>query len=218
VVASEKGSNVEDRDGFAARLRQVVDAHGSTSSFARALGRSEGALRKWLRGQSEPNVSDLRALCEMTDTSVEWLVTGRGSRTGALAVRERPLVPSSTVPRQPFDYRLHEEVMTTIDEEARALSIDIPRLKRSSMTGLLYERFLESRQVDREFVRRTVALTQVDALGPREEHDRREAAERLAAAFRKLDALNLPPLSAEEVQAEIDAARSERRSRDADRR
>jgi hypothetical protein len=44
------------------------------------------------------------------------------------------------------------------------------------------------------------------------------AAQRLGEAFRKLDALNQPPLTAEEVEAEIDAARAERRARHADRR
>ncbi|MEJ1964202.1 MAG: hypothetical protein WDO56_22725 [Gammaproteobacteria bacterium] len=44
------------------------------------------------------------------------------------------------------------------------------------------------------------------------------AAQRLGEAFAKLDALNLPPMTPEEVQAEIDAARAERRSRHADRR
>lgn len=160
MVASEKVPNVADRDGFPARLRQIVAAHGSTSTLARSLGRSDGALRKWLRGESEPNVSDLRALCELTGTSIEWLVTGRGSRFSPLAVRETRPEPAAS--RAPFDYRLHDEVMATIDEEAQALGFEIPRLKRSSMTGLLYERFLETRQVDREFVRRTVALAQVD--------------------------------------------------------
>ena len=216
MVASEKGSNVEERDGFAARLRQVVDAYGSTSSFARTLGRSEGALRKWLRGQSEPSVSDLRAVCEMTATSVEWLVTGRGSRASTLAVRERSPAPSSTSLRQPFDYRLHEEVMTTIDEEARALGVELPRLKRSFITGTLYERFLESKQVDRQYVSRMVALAQVDV--PGDERTRSEAAERLSTAFRKLDALNLPASSTEEIKEEIEAARAERRHGNADRR
>jgi transcriptional regulator with XRE-family HTH domain len=166
MVANEKGPNVVDRDGFAARLRQIVAAHGSTSTLARSLGRSDGALRKWLRGESEPNVSDLRALCELTGTSIEWLVTGRGSRYSPMAVREaRPEPSAAAALRAPFDYRLHDEVMAAIDEEARALGIEVPRLKRSSMTGLLYERFLESRQVDREFVRRTVALARVDGPG-----------------------------------------------------
>ena len=57
----------------------------------------------------------------------------------------------------------------------------------------------------------------VDFLRAREERARDEAAERLGVAFEKLDALNGAPLTSEEVQAEIDAARAERRA-SADRR
>ncbi|MGH8286079.1 MAG: hypothetical protein ACRETT_09965, partial [Steroidobacteraceae bacterium] len=58
----------------------------------------------------------------------------------------------------------------------------------------------------------------VDFLKAREERTRDEAAQRLGAAFEKLDALNSPSLTPEEIQAEIDAARAERRTRRADRR
>jgi hypothetical protein len=58
----------------------------------------------------------------------------------------------------------------------------------------------------------------IDFLKARQERVRNEAARRLGEAFAKLDALSQPPLSAEDVQAEIDAARAERRSRNADRR
>jgi len=58
----------------------------------------------------------------------------------------------------------------------------------------------------------------VDFLKARQERARNAAAQRLGDAFAKLDALNQPPLSAEDVQAEIDAARAERRSPHADRR
>jgi len=53
----------------------------------------------------------------------------------------------------------------------------------------------------------------VDFLKNREERDRTDAAKRLGEAFKKLDALNLPPMSEDEVQAEIDAARRERAQR-----
>jgi len=49
------------------------------------------------------------------------------------------------------------------------------------------------------------------------ERARDEAARRLGQAFAKLDALSDPPLSLEEVQTELDAARHARRARDADR-
>lgn len=47
----------------------------------------------------------------------------------------------------------------------------------------------------------------VDFLKTRQERARDEAAQRLDKAFEKLDALNLPRLTEDEVQAEIDAAR-----------
>ena len=58
----------------------------------------------------------------------------------------------------------------------------------------------------------------VDFLKARKERARDAAAQRLGEAFKKLDALNQTPPTSEEVQAEIDAARAERRARHADRR
>ena len=57
----------------------------------------------------------------------------------------------------------------------------------------------------------------VDFLTTRRERTRDEAARRLGEAFAKLDALNQPPMSPEDVQAEIDAVRAARGGRDADR-
>ena len=59
----------------------------------------------------------------------------------------------------------------------------------------------------------------VDFLRAREEEARDAAAERLGDAIARLAALDFPPMSEDEVQAEIDAARRERRERlGADRR
>ena len=76
----------QESSGFAARLREVIDAYGSASGLAKTIERSEGAVRKWLRGESEPNVTDLRSVCEQTGTSIEWLVSGNGRREAQLAV------------------------------------------------------------------------------------------------------------------------------------
>ncbi|MBI4205645.1 MAG: hypothetical protein HY527_11520 [Betaproteobacteria bacterium] len=53
----------------------------------------------------------------------------------------------------------------------------------------------------------------VDFLRAREEEARDAAAARLGEAMRKLAALDFPPMSEDEVQAEVDAARRERRER-----
>jgi hypothetical protein len=58
----------------------------------------------------------------------------------------------------------------------------------------------------------------IDFLRSRRERVRSDASRRLGDAFAKLDALNQPSPSPEEIQAEIDAARAERRAPHADRR
>jgi len=59
----------------------------------------------------------------------------------------------------------------------------------------------------------------VDFLKNRDERAQRAASRRLGEAMARLDAVDLPPLTSEEVQAEIEAARGERRNaRRADRR
>ena len=151
--------------GFAVRLRQVIDAYGSANSIAKAIERSEGAVRKWLRGESEPNVTDLRTLCEQTHTSIEWLVTGRGRReavhTGAAAAGtlETPPPAYENQPnRPPLNYTLLESIMDAIDVEVSKDALDLPSPKRSMLVVTLYDLFQESQRVDTEAVARLVKL------------------------------------------------------------
>lgn len=65
--------------------------------------------------------------------------------------------------------------------------------------------------------RQTEVQDFVEFLQKRDAQERSAAALRLGEAFKKLDALDGSPMSAEEIQAEIDAVRAERRAR-ADRR
>jgi len=133
--------------------------------MARAINRSEGALRKWLRGQSEPGVSDLRAICEATGTSAEWLVMGRGdpqpgSLGGGLAVRDgqEPYGAGPELP--PLNYKLMDEVVRSVREERPALlGTETAAEKQSAVLTTLYNMSRRSRRVDREEVSRVVGLT-----------------------------------------------------------
>lgn len=155
-------------DGFAARLRQVLSSYGSTSSLARTMERSEGALRKWLRGLSEPNVTDLRAICEITGTSVEWLVMGRGPQKdpmaggqgdSGLAVRDEAGGPG-TEPLPPLNYRLMDEVVRSVRRESDVLlGNQSPAEKQSSVLTTVYNMSRRTRVVDSEEVARVVGLT-----------------------------------------------------------
>ena len=146
--------------GFAARLRQVIDAYGSANSIAKAIERSEGAVRKWLRGESEPNVTDLRTLCEQTQTSIEWLVTGRGRREAIHThLSESPAPNHENEPNNPpLSYSLLEAIMDAVEHEVRKDDLDLPSSKRSMLVTALYDMFQESQRVDGEAVARLVKL------------------------------------------------------------
>lgn len=146
-------------DGFPARLRQVLASYGSTSALARSIERSEGAVRKWLRGQSEPGVSDLRAICEATHTNIEWLVMGRGEQRG-LAVRDSGASGSGDdEPLGKLNYKLMEDVVLTIRLEPRVMAAAISPQKCSDLITTVYNLSRAKRRVDPEEAERIAALT-----------------------------------------------------------
>ena len=145
--------------GFALRLRQVLDAHGSANSIARAIDRSEGAVRKWLRAESEPNVTDLRALCEHTQTSIEWLVTGRGRREAmSVELQEPPPQVYANAASKPLNYALLEAIIDAVDTQVRASSLELSSTKRSMLVVTLYDLCQETQRVDQEAVARLLKL------------------------------------------------------------
>ncbi|HET9109152.1 MAG TPA: helix-turn-helix transcriptional regulator [Steroidobacteraceae bacterium] len=153
----------QEAGGFAARLRQVLKMHGSASGLAKAIARSEGAVRKWLRGESEPNVTDLRMLCQVTQTRIEWLVTGEGPReaqpapeAGAQMAESPP--PGSSSSRGSLDLPLLEAVITMADEQLRSSDLVLPPGKRSALIAAAYDLARERSAVDAEAVARLVRL------------------------------------------------------------
>jgi hypothetical protein len=149
----------QESSGFAARLREVIDAYGSASGLAKAIDRSEGAVRKWLRGESEPNVTDLRSVCDQTGTSIEWLVTGNGVRdTQSLGVRDPPPPAYQSTPHEPLNTQLLEGILLAVQEELRNGGLDLPLLKQSMLVVTLYDLSYERKEVDREAVARLVKL------------------------------------------------------------
>jgi hypothetical protein len=149
-------------DGFPARLRQVIDSYGNTSSLAREIERSEGAVRKWLRGLSEPNVSDLRRICEISNTSVEWLVMGRGERAVSFGDPGQGVGESRGANPElaPLNYKLMDEVVRSIRHESPVLlGNEVQPEKQSSVITTVYNMSRRSRVVDAEEVSRIVGLT-----------------------------------------------------------
>lgn len=138
--------------GFALRLRQVIDAYGSANSIAKAIERSEGAVRKWLRGESEPNVTDLRTLCDQTQTSLEWLVAGRGRREAVYTS------PTPAPDNAPLSVTLLESIINAVEGEIGKDDLNLSSTKRSMLIATLYGLSQESQKIDAEAVTRLVRL------------------------------------------------------------
>jgi hypothetical protein len=149
----------QENGGFAARLREVIDAYGSASGLAKAIDRSEGAVRKWLRGESEPNVTDLRSVCETTATRIEWLATGNGPRGAEPdGVQDSSAPPYQNPVHEPVNTALLEGILLAVQEELQGAQLQLPLLKQSMLVVTLYDLCHERKEVDREAVARLVKL------------------------------------------------------------
>jgi hypothetical protein len=120
-------------------------------------------VRKWLRGESEPNVTDLRTVCEVTQTRIEWLVTGEGPRqiqpepdTGAI-VRDTQ-TPYRHSPHGTLDLPLLEAVIAATEEQLRAAGLELSPAKRSALIAAAYDLARGRNAVDADAVARLVRL------------------------------------------------------------
>jgi transcriptional regulator with XRE-family HTH domain len=138
----------QEAGGFAARLRQVLKGHGSASGLAKAIERSEGAVRKWLRGESEPNVTDLRAISIATQTRIHWLVTGEGPREAQ----------ADSEAASALDLPLLEAVIGAADTQLRVAGLDLSPTRRSALIAAAYDLARGRKSVDADAVARLVRL------------------------------------------------------------
>ena len=76
---SHSSSQIKD-ESFASRLIEAVGQQ-SARSVAAKCGMSDTVLRKYLNGESTPNVERLVAISEVLGVTVEWLATGKGYKT-----------------------------------------------------------------------------------------------------------------------------------------
>ena len=149
--------SASEPNGFATRLRSLVDAQGGASALARLIARSEGAVRKWLRAESEPNVTDLRAICEATATDVAWLVSGGGEQ--ALTVHSAR-AHEERAPDIIADYALLETLLERVDTELARAHLSLAASQRAALIVTLYQLFRETKRIDPDALTRLVTLAQ----------------------------------------------------------
>lgn len=65
-------------EGFTARIGELIKKYGSVSHIAQMCGFSEGVVRSWRDGRSDPSRMRCMALANGLGVSLLWLMTGSG--------------------------------------------------------------------------------------------------------------------------------------------
>jgi Helix-turn-helix. len=71
-------SGIEDARELAMRIQLLIAREGGTSALARRCGCSEGTVRNWRDGHSDPSRARCVMLARALNISLQWLVTGEG--------------------------------------------------------------------------------------------------------------------------------------------
>ena len=67
-----------EQHSFKERVAYVIGQYENISELARKVGVSEGTVRHWRDGTSEPRRRNLAALALATNPNAQWLSTGLG--------------------------------------------------------------------------------------------------------------------------------------------
>jgi len=130
------------REDFSRRLNEALDARGyppknrgRQTALADAMDVSQGAARKWLEGESFPDLDKIVDLALKLKINSDWLLTGRGDMD---IERKRE--------SHPIDERLLSEVMDYASRRTEGMKLTPARQARLVM--LLYEVALKDGTVD----------------------------------------------------------------------
>ena len=132
-VIGPRTSNYLINMAFRERL-EVIVKESSLRTIARETGISESAIRKWLKGDTEPALGNLVALAQMGGVNVEWLATG----DGPMRKGERSHVESPSL----------QEKLDRLDRRSHTgkPGIDLSKPEIHDMMGRLAERYGLSEQ------------------------------------------------------------------------
>jgi transcriptional regulator with XRE-family HTH domain len=71
-------TGAQDAQDLAMRIRLLIAREGGASMLARRCGCSEGTVRSWRDGHSDPSRARCVTLARALNISLQWLVTGEG--------------------------------------------------------------------------------------------------------------------------------------------
>jgi transcriptional regulator with XRE-family HTH domain len=104
-----------NRKAFAERLKVAIAAAGRTQeALAADVGLSLSGFRKWLYGDTEPQMSGLVRAADALGVTIKWLATGEGPMRPGEA---EPLAKPPTSASEAYDYEVVHSVAWVIADE-----------------------------------------------------------------------------------------------------
>lgn len=151
--------SAEQRTQLGMRIRTLVEAVGTQSSAAEVADVSVQQLGRFMRTVNAPSFLPLARLADATGISLDWVATGRGSRS-------RPDAASTHEPSTSVQVRLVIEIVQTIlrvyREEGRAIADgEVRRMAETeyeimSSAGLTEREFPTGMRMSAERIRRAL--------------------------------------------------------------
>ncbi|WP_329742103.1 helix-turn-helix transcriptional regulator [Dyella sp. A6] len=112
---------------FADRIKMLIHKVGSVTEIARMCGFSEGVVRSWRDGHTDPSRARCVTLARTLGISLVWLVAGEGAMQADSLVSPSPddQTSAETLHSQRHRTRLHSAASTL---QASGLAMDPDRL------------------------------------------------------------------------------------------
>lgn len=160
---NDNSKSTYERTGFEAELERfchrlekaVGEATLTIPALAREVGVSDGAIRKWLKGESEPDVRFVLPLAAALGVRPEWLAFGAvpmrtgedAPRAGAAAATPALASPAHSAP---YNRELLMGVVLGLEDYYERENKDPSPEQRAKLTVLMYDLFLAKGRLDRD--------------------------------------------------------------------
>jgi hypothetical protein len=121
-------THIEPTSTFADRIKVLIQRVGSVTEIARMCGFSEGVVRSWRDGNTDPSRARCVTLARTLGISLVWLVAGEGSMQidpNALVPDDMSTITSETVSPQRHRSKLRMAAETL---ETSGTAMDAQRL------------------------------------------------------------------------------------------
>lgn len=92
---THKISTIESTNTFADRIKVLIQRVGSVTEIARMCGFSEGVVRSWRDGNTDPSRARCVTLAKTLGISLVWLVAGEGQIQATDAIASGEELPNA---------------------------------------------------------------------------------------------------------------------------